>query len=134
MIDWIDANEKLPEKSGGYLVWYGNEKSDVYTGSAQIYYSVVHGLWNCHDFSPDKSNAITGIKYWAKINTPYDCKRKIVPMSKKQRDLIDSMNEFCREKFEYSDKTTKKEASEYIDRNIDEFKLATMDDWSLKYL
>ena len=76
MIDWIDADEKLPEKSGGYLVWYGNEKSDVYTGSAQIYYSVVHGLWNCHDFSQDKSNAITGIKYWAKINTPYDCKKK----------------------------------------------------------
>lgn len=35
-------------------------------------------------------------------------KEKIVPMSKKQRDLIDSMNEFCGEKFEYSDKTTLK--------------------------
>lgn len=134
MIDWIDANEKLPEKSGGYLVWYGKENSEVWLAVAQIYYSAVHGLWNCRDNSTDKSNAITNVKYWAEINAPYDCKRKIVPMSKKQRDLIDSMNEFCREKFEYSDKTTKKEASEYISRNIEEFKLATMDDWSLKYL
>lgn len=74
MINWIDVNERLPEKSGGYLVWYGKEDSDVYTAVAQIYYSVVHGLWNCHDFSTDKSNAITGVKYWAEINTPYDCK------------------------------------------------------------
>ena len=58
----------------------------------------------------------------------------LVPMTEKQRDLIDSMNEFCGEKFEYSDKTTKKEASEYISRNIGEFKLAQMDNWNLKYL
>lgn len=55
-------------------------------------------------------------------------------MTKKQQDLIDDMNEFCREKFEYSDKTTTKEAAEYITRNMEEFKLAQMNDWNLKYL
>lgn len=56
-------------------------------------------------------------------------------MSEKQRELIDSMNEFCKEKFEYSDKTTMREAQEYISRNIEEFKfLSQPDNWTLKYL
>lgn len=76
MIDWIDVNKKLPEKSGGYLVWYGKEDSEVWLSVSQMCYSTVHGLWNCHDNSTDTSHAITDVKYWAKINTPYDCKRK----------------------------------------------------------
>lgn len=44
------------------------------------------------------------------------------------------MNEFCKEKFIYNDNTTIKEASDYISRNIDEFKLLTMDNWQLQYL
>lgn len=56
-------------------------------------------------------------------------------MSEKQRELIDSMNEFCKEKFEYSDKTTMREAKDYINRNIEEFKfLSQPDNWTLKYL
>lgn len=56
-------------------------------------------------------------------------------MSEKQRELIDSMNEFYKEKFEYSDKTTMREAQEYISRNIEEFKfLSQLDNWTVKYL
>lgn len=55
-------------------------------------------------------------------------------MTEKQKDLIDDMNEFCREKFKYTNETTVKEASEYISRNIEEFKLVTMSEWQTKYL
>ena len=43
------------------------------------------------------------------------------------------MNEFCCEKFDFKGKT-KKEASEYISRNIEEYKLATMDNWQIEYM
>lgn len=55
-------------------------------------------------------------------------------ITEKQKSLIDAMNEFCREKLIYTNKTTRKEASNYIDRNIEEYKLATMDNWQLQYL
>ena len=52
----------------------------------------------------------------------------------KQKNLIDQMNEFCREKFLYDNNTTCKAASDYISRNIEEFKLQTMSNWQLQYL
>ena len=52
-------------------------------------------------------------------------------MTDKQRELIEAMNEFCREKFDLSYERTKEEASEYISRNIDEYKLLTMSNWLL---
>ena len=52
-------------------------------------------------------------------------------MTDKQRELIEAMNEFCREKFDLSYERTKEEASEYISRNIDEYKLLTMSTWAL---
>lgn len=55
------------------------------------------------------------------------------PITDKQRMLIEDMNEFCREKFDFNDKT-RKDASEYIDRNIDEFKLTTMSNWQYQYM
>lgn len=51
----------------------------------------------------------------------------------KQRELIEDMNEFCREKFNFDGKS-KKDASEYISRNIAEFKLMIMDTWQLQYM
>ena len=42
-------------------------------------------------------------------------------MTDKQKLLIESMNEFCREKCDLE--ASVKEASDYIDRNIEEFKL-----------
>ena len=52
-------------------------------------------------------------------------------MTDKQRELIECMNEFCREKFDLSYERTKEEASEYISRNIDEYKLLTINNWAL---
>lgn len=74
MINWIDVNERLPEKSGGYLVWYGKEDTDIEYAVAQACYSSVHMLWNCRDTDRTAKTAITGVKYWAEINTPYDHK------------------------------------------------------------
>ena len=53
-------------------------------------------------------------------------------MTEKQRELIEDMNEFCTEKC-YLDADVQT-ASDYISRNIEEFKLATMDNWQLNYL
>ncbi|MGN1175975.1 MAG: hypothetical protein ACI4S1_11000 [Roseburia sp.] len=55
-------------------------------------------------------------------------------ITQKQKALIDDMNEFCTEKLNYDENTTKAEASEYINRNIEQFKLLTMDNWQIKYL
>lgn len=55
-------------------------------------------------------------------------------ITEKQKSLIDDMNEFCREKFIYNEYTPRQEASEYISRNIEEYKLATMDNWQVQYL
>ena len=52
-------------------------------------------------------------------------------MTDKQRELIECMNEFCQEKFDLSYERTKEEASEYISRNIDEYKLLTTSNWAL---
>ena len=55
-------------------------------------------------------------------------------ITKKQKDLIDCMNEFCTEKLFYSDRTTRRQASEYISRNIEEYKLLLMSEWQTRYL
>ena len=60
----------------------------------------------------------------------------------KQADLIDDMNELCQEKLFFNkSKTTCKEASEYISRNIEEFReeskrrnFETLSSWQLKYM
>lgn len=55
-------------------------------------------------------------------------------ITQKQKDLIDDMNEFCTEKFEYNDNTSKEEARAYISRNIEQFKLLIMDNWQIQYM
>ena len=55
-------------------------------------------------------------------------------ITEKQKALIDDMNECWTEKFNYNKNTTKEEAREYISRNIEQFKLLTMDDWQMQYL
>lgn len=57
----------------------------------------------------------------------------MLSITDKQRKLIEDMNEFCREKFDFSGKN-RKDASEYIDRNMSEFKLATMSNWQYQYM
>lgn len=44
-------------------------------------------------------------------------------MTVKQRKLIESMNEFCDEKIDISKIRNNKEISEYISRNIEQYKL-----------
>ena len=44
-------------------------------------------------------------------------------MTNNQKKLIESMNEFCDEKFDTSKIRTKEEASKYISRNIEQYRL-----------
>lgn len=53
-------------------------------------------------------------------------------ITEKQRELIEWMNEFCREKFDLSGHPTKAAARAYISRNIEEYKLQTASDWQLE--
>lgn len=55
-------------------------------------------------------------------------------ITNRQRKLIEDMNEFCDEYFDLSIHRTKKEASEYINRNIEQYKLAIMTSWQMNYL
>lgn len=55
---------------------------------------------------------------------------KIYPITEKQAKLIKDMNEFCQEKFDFYGKN-RKDASDYISRNINEFKFLTMDGWAV---
>ena len=57
----------------------------------------------------------------------------MLPITDKQRELIEDMNKFCREKFDFNGKT-RNDASEYIARNMEEFKLATMSNWQYQYM
>lgn len=44
-------------------------------------------------------------------------------MTQNQKDLIDDMNEFCKEKLYYNNNTTFEKAKEYISKNIEEYQL-----------
>lgn len=52
-------------------------------------------------------------------------------LTEKQKQFIEDMNEFCKEKFNGK---TRKEASEYIDKHIEEYRLAIMDNWQTAYM
>lgn len=54
------------------------------------------------------------------------------PITPRQRALIEDMNEFCDEKFNFNKTPTLKAAQQYISRNIEEFKLKTLDNWHLE--
>lgn len=56
----------------------------------------------------------------------------IINITPPQRRLIEAMNEFRREKFDFNCKN-RKDASEYIYRNMNEFMLATMENWQFQY-
>ena len=53
-------------------------------------------------------------------------------MTARQQELIETMNEFCTEKCPLD--ADKKTASEYISRNVEEYKLLVMDSWQLDYM
>lgn len=54
-------------------------------------------------------------------------------ITERQRRFIENMNEFCQEKFDFKGKT-RKDASEYISKHIEEYKLAIMDNWQFSYM
>lgn len=53
-------------------------------------------------------------------------------ITERQRDLIECMNEFCREKFDLDGCPTKQMAQAYISRNIGEFKMLTASNWQIE--
>lgn len=55
-------------------------------------------------------------------------------MTDKQRNLIESMNELCDEKFDLSIPHSLEEAMLYISRNIEQYKLNTMSSWEMQYM
>lgn len=57
----------------------------------------------------------------------------IAEITPPQRQLIEAMNEFCREKFDFNGKI-KEDAMEYINRNMTEFKLSSMDNWQTMHM
>ena len=57
----------------------------------------------------------------------------IIGITPPQRQLIEAMNEFCREKFDFKGKT-KEDAMEYSSKHINEFKLSTLDNWQIQYM
>ena len=70
-------------------------------------------------------------KTWAlyKQQLPEEKLEKVGQMTYLQEVLIENMNEFCSEKFDLSYERTQKEAEEYINRNIDEYKSLTTHNW-----
>lgn len=70
-------------------------------------------------------------KTWAlyKQQLPEEELKKVRQMTYLQKLLIENMNEFCAEKFDLSYERTEKEAEEYINKHIDEYKLLTTYKW-----
>ena len=54
---------------------------------------------------------------------------KVGQMTYLQEVLIENMNEFCSEKFDLSYERTQEEANEYINKNIEEYRLLTTHNW-----
>lgn len=55
-------------------------------------------------------------------------------ITQKQIKLIEAMNEFCNEKFDLENNKSKKDAIDYIARNIEEYKLKQMSLWQTNYM
>ena len=61
-IEWHNAAEELPEKSGTYLLEYGLYRTYIMT----VPYSSFHKCFNVYDTDETPHTAITGA-YWAEI-------------------------------------------------------------------
>ncbi len=84
------------------------------------------------EFADNVCPYTVGVACWEQYLEHMDRKAGERKMTEKQRELIEDMNEFCTEKCPLdADVQT---ASDYISRNIEEFKLLTMDNWQLSYL
>ena len=70
-------------------------------------------------------------KTWAlyKQQLPEEELKKVGQMTYLQEVLIECMNEVCAEKFDLSYERTQKEAEEYINKNIEEYRSLTTHNW-----
>lgn len=66
MIDWINANEEYPEKSGGYLVYCEDNYCTV------TEFSKKWNKFNASDNSDNCTHAFADVTHWAEINKPGD--------------------------------------------------------------
>lgn len=52
-VKWISVKDRLPEKEGWYMVWYGRESCSY---ASTTVFSPRHQCWNCFDsFSEEKA-------------------------------------------------------------------------------
>lgn len=61
-IEWHKPTEKLPEKSGKYLVCYGLYRANI----TSVEYSTRHKSFNAYDEFDDATNAIE-VAWWAEM-------------------------------------------------------------------
>ena len=74
MIDWIKCKDKLPDKSGDYLVCH-RESDSGYRHCAVVHFNAEMWLWNWYrnnmdDYDDDDRDYNDSVEYWAEINLP----------------------------------------------------------------
>ena len=72
-IEWIPTKERLPEKSGEYLVFIPHPTLEGRGGVSAVMYSAKNRLFNAFDSQdgPDKYSYDTNrVSHWAEIVTP----------------------------------------------------------------
>lgn len=50
-VEWISVKDRLPEKEGWYIVWYGRENRSF---ASDTVFSPRHQCWNCFDSFPEE--------------------------------------------------------------------------------
>ena len=63
MIDWIRVKDRLPEKSGEYLIC-----ANRYVCAVE--FSTRHKKFNAFDILDDANKVFSGVTHWAYINLP----------------------------------------------------------------
>ena len=63
MISWINVKDRLPEKSGKYLIC-----ANQYVIAVE--FSTRHKKFNAFDIFDNADNAFSGVTHWAYINLP----------------------------------------------------------------
>lgn len=71
MTEWISVKERLPEKSGKYLVCIGHQFDNFYiTHLMTVDYSTKHKSFNASDFSEENNHAFTDVTHWMLLPEP----------------------------------------------------------------
>lgn len=72
MSEWVSVKDRLPEKSGRYLVYYKYHIFDDIYGEyfAVVYYSAKHEAFNAYDNLDSAEGAIDDFTHWAFLPEP----------------------------------------------------------------